>query len=124
MGGALHVVCAYRPVALSGMALAAGAGAATIDVELVNKGVAAEAAEVCEHAAAQARRDGATCEVHAVPGEPADVLIGVAKDVKADVIVIGNRGMSGGRRFVLGSVPNKVSHHSPCSLLIVDTSDR
>jgi len=30
--------------------------------------------------------------------------------------------MSGPRRFVLGSVPNKVSHHAPCSLLIVDTS--
>ena len=30
--------------------------------------------------------------------------------------------MSGVKRFVLGSVPNKVSHHCPCSLLIVDTT--
>jgi nucleotide-binding universal stress UspA family protein len=41
--------------------------------------------------------------------------------VKADLLVLGNRGMTGARRFVLGSVPNKVSHHCPCSLLIVDT---
>jgi nucleotide-binding universal stress UspA family protein len=36
-------------------------------------------------------------------------------------MVVGNRGMAGLRRFVLGSVPNKVAHRSPCSLLIVDT---
>jgi nucleotide-binding universal stress UspA family protein len=45
----------------------------------------------------------------------------VAENVGADLVVVGNRGMSGVRRFVLGSVPNKVSHHSPCNLLIVDT---
>jgi nucleotide-binding universal stress UspA family protein len=61
-------------------------------------------------------------EIHAVPGEPADALIGVAKEVGADLLVVGNRGMSGARRFVLGSVPNKVSHHSPCNLLVVDTT--
>jgi nucleotide-binding universal stress UspA family protein len=121
-GAALHIVCAYRPLALSGMALAAGAGAATIDVEGLNRGVATEAQQVCEHAASEARRQRLPCEVHAVPGEPADALVGVAKNVAADVVVIGNRGMSGPRRFVLGSVPNKVSHHCPCSLLIVDTT--
>jgi nucleotide-binding universal stress UspA family protein len=44
----------------------------------------------------------------------------VAEAVSADLIVVGSRGMKGGRRF-LGSVPNSVSHHSPCSVLIVDT---
>ena len=122
-GGALHIVSAYRPLALSGMALAAGAGSASIDVDLLNQGVAAEANELCEHAAAAARREGLTYEVHAVPGEPADALIAVAQNVGADVVVVGNRGMSGPRRFVLGSVPNKVSHHCPCSLLIVDTAE-
>jgi nucleotide-binding universal stress UspA family protein len=121
-GGVLHIASAYRPIALSGMALAAGAGSASIDVDALNHGVAAEAAALCEHAAAAARGEGVTCAVHAVPGEPADVLIAIATDVRADVLVIGNRGMSGARRFVLGSVPNKVSHHSPCSLLIVDTA--
>ncbi len=77
---------------------------------------------MCEHAVAEARRQGVKCEVHAVPGDPADALIAFAKDVAADVLVVGSRGMSGARRFVLGSVPNKVSHHCSCSLLIVDTA--
>ena len=55
-------------------------------------------------------------------GEAADALIGVAEETGADLIVVGNRGMSGARRFVLGSVPNTVSHHCPCILLIVDTT--
>ena len=37
-------------------------------------------------------------------------------------VVVGNRGMTGMRRFVLGSVPNKVAHNCPVSVLIVDTS--
>ncbi len=63
-----------------------------------------------------------TVEVHNPAGEDvADALIRIAEDVGADLIVVGNRGMSGVSRFVLGSVPNKVSHHCPCSLLIVNT---
>jgi len=46
----------------------------------------------------------------------------VCLPAEADLIVVGNRGMTGARRFVLGSVPNKLSHNSPASLLIVDTS--
>ena len=40
--------------------------------------------------------------------------------VKYEVIVVGNRGMTGMRRM-LGSVPNTISHHAPCSVLIVQT---
>ena len=56
-----------------------------------------------------------------MPGDPADALIRVAADADADLIVVGNRGMAGARR-VLGSVPNKVSHHCSSSVLIVDTT--
>ena len=45
-----------------------------------------------------------------------------AEEKNADLIVVGNRGMTGASRFVLGSVPNKVSHHAPCSVMIVRTS--
>ena len=82
----------------------------------------AQGEEVCEHAATNARRVGVKVELHAVPGDAADVLVDVATQVGADLVVVGNRGMSGARRFVLGSVPNKVSHHCPCSLLVVDTT--
>ena len=120
--GTLHVVSAYRPVSIGSVAMAASAGAATPDVESVNRTMTAEGERVCEHAASEARREGVKVELHAVPGDAADVLVTVAKDVGADLVVVGNRGMSGARRFVLGSVPNKVSHHCPCSLLIVDTT--
>lgn len=55
-------------------------------------------------------------------GDPADVIVDVAEEEKADLIVVGNRGMSGAKRFLLGSVPNNVSHHAPCSVLIVHTT--
>jgi nucleotide-binding universal stress UspA family protein len=120
-GATLHIVSAYHAVSVGGVAMAATAGV-TFDLDEVNRSVAAQGALVCEHAAASIRDRGVKFEVHAVPGEPADALVGVANDVHADVVVVGSRGMSGARRFVLGSVPNKVSHHCPCSLLIVDTT--
>lgn len=55
-------------------------------------------------------------------GEAADVLIDIAEEEGADLIVVGNKGMTGARRFVVGSVPNRVSHHSPCDVLIVHTT--
>jgi len=54
-------------------------------------------------------------------GEAGDALIRVAEREGVDLIVVGNRGMAGATRFLLGSVPNKVSHHAPCDLLIVHT---
>lgn len=55
-------------------------------------------------------------------GDPADALIDVAEDTGGDLIVVGSRGMTGAARFLLGSVPNKVSHHAPCDVLIVATA--
>ena len=57
-------------------------------------------------------------------GNPVDAIIDVADEENADVIVVGNRGMGGAKRFVLGSVPNAVSHHAPCHVLIVHTTDK
>ena len=59
--------------------------------------------------------------VAAVPGAPAEVLVSETQNLEADLLVIGSVGMSGPRRFVLGNVPNKVSHHAPTDLLIVKT---
>jgi nucleotide-binding universal stress UspA family protein len=56
-------------------------------------------------------------------GDPADVLLDVAEEQGCDLIVVGNQGMQGARRFLLGSVPNKVSHHSPASVLIIRTGE-
>ena len=61
-------------------------------------------------------------------GAPPDIAheIGPREDVllvlDADLIVVGNKGMTGARRYLLGSVPNNVSHHAPCSVIIVRTT--
>lgn len=55
-------------------------------------------------------------------GNPAEVLIAETGEVGADLLVVGSVGMAGARRFLLGSVPNKISHHSPTDLLIVKTN--
>jgi nucleotide-binding universal stress UspA family protein len=61
-------------------------------------------------------------ETYAREGDPADAILDVAEEKSADLIVVGNKGMTGARRFLLGSVPNKVSHHAPCNVMIVRTT--
>jgi nucleotide-binding universal stress UspA family protein len=73
-------------------------------------------------AAASAKEDGIEVQTHPVEGDPAEAILKVAEDTSADLIVVGNKGMTGARRFLLGSVPNKVSHHAPCSVIIVRTT--
>jgi nucleotide-binding universal stress UspA family protein len=56
-------------------------------------------------------------------GDPAAVLLDLASEVGADVIVVGSRGMAAASRFLLGSVPNRISHHAECDVVIVRTAD-
>lgn len=58
---------------------------------------------------------------HAVDGSPAQALIDVVVAVDADLVVVGNRGMTG-LRGKLGSVPNTVAHKAPCAVLVVPTT--
>jgi nucleotide-binding universal stress UspA family protein len=69
-----------------------------------------------------AKKRGLVPVLHAAKGDAADVLIEKAKEINADLVVVGNRGMKGVGR-VLGSIPNSVAHGSPCSVLIFDTTD-
>ena len=73
-------------------------------------------------AAEQIQADGVQAETFARQGDPADAILDVAEEQNADLIVVGNKGMSGAKRFLLGSVPNKVSHHAPCSVMIIRTT--
>ncbi len=78
---------------------------------------------VLEAAAAEARKAGIEeVRTHPVEDDPADAILNVAEETDADLIVVGNKGMTGARRFLLGSVPNNVSHHAPCSVIIVRTT--
>ena len=74
-----------------------------------------------ETAASEIRAAGVEVEVFALQGDPADAILDVAEERGSDLIVVGNKGMTGAKRFLLGSVPNKVSHHAPCSVLIIRT---
>jgi nucleotide-binding universal stress UspA family protein len=74
-----------------------------------------------EEAAGEIRAAGIEVETFARQGDPADAILDVAEERGSDLIVVGNKGMTGAKRFLLGSVPNKVSHHAPCSVLIIRT---
>ena len=75
-----------------------------------------------EAAVGLAKQEGVQVEPHPREGDPADAILDVAEEKGADLIVVGNKGMTGAKRFLLGSVPNKVSHHAPCSVLIIRTT--
>jgi len=121
-GATLHIVHAYQPVSVGIAAMSADAGGPMIDVERLNSSLSDSGAAVCSQAADEVRTGGVECEAYTVCSDPADALISIAQQVNADLLVVGNRGMSGVKRFMLGSVPNRISHHAPCSLLIVDTT--
>jgi nucleotide-binding universal stress UspA family protein len=79
--------------------------------------------EVLDQAAEEMREQGIEAvETFPREGDPADAILDVAEERDADLIVVGNKGMTGARRFLLGSVPNKVSHHAPCNVMIVRTT--
>jgi nucleotide-binding universal stress UspA family protein len=83
----------------------------------------ADVLALLEEAQADAQKAGVEAvETFARQGDAADAILDVAEEQEADLVVIGNKGMTGAKRFLLGSVPNKVSHHAPCSVLIVRTS--
>ena len=75
-----------------------------------------------KEASEAAEERGVDVEVFARQGDPADAILDVAEEQGAGLIVVGNKGMTGAKRFLLGSVPNKVSHHAPCSVMIIRTT--
>jgi nucleotide-binding universal stress UspA family protein len=76
---------------------------------------------ILSDAEARGRQDGLEVMTHAVEEDPADALLRVAQEIGATMIVVGSKGMHGARRFAIGNVPNKVSHHAHCNVLIVAT---
>jgi len=77
---------------------------------------------VLEEAGEAIEQTGIEVDTHAREGDPADAILDVAEEQQAGLIVVGNKGMTGAKRFLLGSVPNKVSHHAPCSVMIIRTT--
>jgi nucleotide-binding universal stress UspA family protein len=71
-----------------------------------------------------AQKCGTVSEVLLATGpSPAEEIVQVAKDEKADLIVIGSRGLAGKTKSFLGSTASKVVTYAPCSVLVVKTRD-
>jgi nucleotide-binding universal stress UspA family protein len=119
LGASIELVSAYEPVA--GQRLREEAREAPRDLQwMVN---AREDVEVTlREAAEEAEAAGVSVATYAREGDPADAILDVAEERGSELIVVGNKGMTGAKRFLLGSVPNKVSHHAPCSVLIIRTA--
>lgn len=115
----LEIVSAYAPVPES--RLKAEAGASPDDVSHT-VGPREDVELILGNAVASAKKVKVKATPHPIEGDPAEALLDTAERVGADLIVVGNRGMTGATRFFLGSVPNRISHHSPCDVWIVHTS--
>jgi nucleotide-binding universal stress UspA family protein len=119
VGATLELVSAYAPV--SEQRLRAERRDAPEDVQWAIH-PKQEVETALSDAAEIAREAGVNVNTHARQGDPADAILDVAEEQKADVVIVGNKGMTGAKRFLLGSVPDKISHHAPCSVLIVRTT--
>jgi nucleotide-binding universal stress UspA family protein len=115
----IHLVSAFEPIRGARIP-SAPEGAAKVWAPLPD----ATVEETLAEAAATVRFRGLEVSTHAVDKDPADALLEVADQVGASMIVVGNRGMHGARRLLLGNVPNKVSHHARCNVLIVATDQQ
>jgi len=115
----LHVVNAYKPPALV-MAATAEPGLGPSAIIEWEAAASEDSRRLLDTVAGELIGVGASVTTHAVAAHPAAAILSVAQSVGADLIIVGNRGMQGTRR-VLGSVPNHISHHAPCDVLVVDS---
>jgi nucleotide-binding universal stress UspA family protein len=118
-GAQLSIVSAYAPVSKRRLEGEQQGVPSDVQYEI---GPREDVNLVLDAAAAAAKAEGLEVQTHPLEGDPAEAILTVAEETKADLIVVGNKGMTGARRFLLGSVPNNVSHHAPCSVIIVRTT--
>ena len=106
MGARIELVSAYAP-------------APDVGPEGWSMSPRAEVEDALRVAAEEITAAGVEVTTYVRQGDPAAALLDVAEERRADLIVVGNKGMTGADRFLLGSVPNQVTHHAPCSVLII-----
>jgi nucleotide-binding universal stress UspA family protein len=119
LGAPLHIVMCCENHSTATWATAAAGVAVAMAPDASEQ---AEAQKVLARAQRELDGIGVATYTHVVSGEPAEALLAIAEDERAQMIVVGNRGMKGARR-VLGSVPNSVSHRARCAVVIVPTCD-
>lgn len=78
---------------------------------------------VVDGEAARHAGSGVAIDTVVVDADPTTALVDTATNGGFDLLVVGNKGMTGARRLVtISPVPGKLSHSLPCSLLIVRTT--
>src|ERR1700744_5165963 len=118
LGARLQIVSAYEPVPERHLRIERVQVPSDVQVNM-----RAEVLALLEASRRDAEAAGVDrVETFARVGDAADAILDVAEEQGSDLIVVGNKGMTGATRFLLGSVPNKVSHHAPCSVMIVRTT--
>ena len=124
-GATLHLVFAFKGVAQA-TAEAMASGAVTTAPSDLGTEIEEEAAAVgggLEGQAEALRARGLAVETHAIAANAPSAILDTANQVGADLIVVGNKGMTGAKRM-LGSIPNTISHSAECAVLIVPTDTR
>jgi nucleotide-binding universal stress UspA family protein len=116
----LHLVSAYRLPLTTGAEVVPEAALALADLGDWIVALQVETEALLERARHRLAAEGLKVVSHALPGHPVRAILDVAKAEGADLVVVGNKGMRGAKR-ILGSVPNSISHHAPCDVLIVHT---
>jgi nucleotide-binding universal stress UspA family protein len=115
----LHIVMSYSDS--QRVSAMASIGGMVVDVVGLDEEARTRAEAIVSESRSRLATTGVRTVTHVCCGDPAEALMSVAEGEGAEMIVVGNRGMAGARRM-LGSVPNRVSHHATCCVLIVPTS--
>jgi nucleotide-binding universal stress UspA family protein len=108
----VHLVTAYPDVPTYRETIASSAKAEPIELRQVAESVLARESRTLTD-------EGIEVMSHAREGDLVDVIINIAQEVGADLILVGARGLTGLQRFLLGSVSSKLSHHAPISVMVV-----
>ena len=121
VGARLQIVSAYAAAPEGLHAPRRGGETAEVALWAMNP-PRAEVISLLQAAEHTARHAGvAEVETFARVGDAADAILDVAEEQGSDMIVVGDRGLTGATRFLLGSVPTKITPHAPCSVLVVRT---
>jgi nucleotide-binding universal stress UspA family protein len=110
-GSTVHLVTAIHDPTLH-ETIASSARNEPVDIAGVAESVLVRACRMVEE-------EGVACETHTRGGEPASAILDVAKEVDADLIVVGARGRGALQRFLLGSVSAKLSHYADRTVMVV-----
>ncbi len=120
-GATLLLLTAYRPMSPRETQDAARA----LGGEAYKVAGSTPAEDVLRDAADRARKIGvANVDTLAVEGDPVDALVHAVVQRKADLLVVGNRGLNSLAGRLLGSVPANITHKAACDVLIVHTTGK